>query len=364
DWLAELLALPADFTHAGTGGGTIEDSASSASLVALLAARHRASGGEVERSGATGRQTVYVSSETHSSLEKAVRVAGIGADNMRVVGVDENLAMDAAVLDRAIVADVAAGAVPAMVCATVGTTATGAVDPVRAIGEVCRRHGVWLHVDAAYAGVAAVCPEFRELNDGVADYADSYVTDPHKWLLTNFDCSVFWVRDRGPLVGALSVLPEYLRNAATESGAVVDYRDWQIPLGRRFRALKLWSVLRWYGAAGLREHIRSDVESARRFAELVAADDRFETVAPPRLGLVCLRPRWERIAGVDAAAADELTARLLVELNDSGALYLSHAKVRGRTALRFCVGAPATRWRHVEAAWERIRAGVAELADS
>ncbi|HEX6445846.1 MAG TPA: pyridoxal-dependent decarboxylase, partial [Streptosporangiales bacterium] len=257
--------------------------------------------------------------------------------------------------------DATAGAVPAMVCATVGTTATGAVDPVRAIGEVCRRHRVWLHVDAAYAGVSAVCPEFRELNDGVAEYADSYVTDPHKWLLTNFDCSVFWVRDRAPLVDALSVLPEYLRNAATESGAVVDYRDWQIPLGRRFRALKLWSVVRWYGAEGLREHVRSDVELARRFAELVAADDRFETVARPRLGLVCLRPRWERLVGADAAAGDELTGRLLARLNDSGDLFLSHARAHGRTVLRFCIGAPATRWRHVRAAWDRIVAGVADI---
>jgi aromatic-L-amino-acid decarboxylase len=357
DWLAELLGMPADFTHAGTGGGIIQDSASSAGLVALLAARHRASGGAVERGGVTGRQTVYVSSETHSSLEKAVRMVGLGTDNLRAIPVDESFAMDPVALDRAIAADVAAGATPAFVCATVGTTGVGAVDPVRAIGEVCRRHGAWLHVDAAYAGVAAVCPEFRQLNDGVAEYADSYVTNPHKWLLTNFDCSVFWVRDRGPLVDALSILPEFLRNAATESGAVVDYRDWQVPLGRRFRALKLWSVIRWYGAAGLREHIRSDVELARRFAELVAADDRFELVAR-RLGLVCLRPRWESLVGADAAAADELTARLLGRLNDSGALYLSHAEARGRTVLRFCIGAPATEWRHVRAAWDRIAAGV------
>ena len=172
--------------------------------------------------------------------------------------------------------------------ATVGTTSTSAIDPVRALGEVCRDEGIWLHVDAAYAGVAAVCPELRWLNDGL-ELADSYATNPHKWLLTNFDCDAFWVADPDALVGALSVLPEFLRNAPTESGAVIDYRDWQVPLGRRFRALKLWAVLRWYGAEGLREHIRTGVALAQELASWARADPRFEVVAPHPLALVCLR---------------------------------------------------------------------------
>lgn len=362
DWLAELLGLPEVFRHDGAGGGVIQDSASSGNLVALLAARHRASAGSVESAGVRQRYTVYVSSETHSSLEKAVRIVGLGADNVRTVAVDETLAMDPDALDRALAEDAAAGATPALVCATVGTTATTAIDPVRAIGAVCRRYGVWLHVDAAYAGVAAVCPEFRTLTDGVGEFADSYCTDPHKWLLTNFDCSLLWVRDRAPLEAALSVLPEYLRNAATESGSVVDYRDWQVPLGRRFRALKLWSVVRWYGAEGLRAHIRDDVRLAKRFAELVEHDDRFELAAPRTLALVCLRPRWEMLADATDERAEALTRRVLDRLNDSGRLYLSHAKVAGRTVLRFCIGAPRTEWAHVERAWRDITAVVDEVA--
>ncbi len=302
--------------------------------------------------GLTSRHTLYVSTETHSMLAKGARIAGIGADNVRVVDVDQKtLGMDAAQLDRMIAEDVAAGAVPVLVCATVGTTSTAAVDPVRAIGEVCRKHGVWLHVDAAYAGVAAVCPEFRWLNDGVAEYADSYATNPHKWLLTNFDCTVMWVADRTPLIGALAIHPEFLRNAATASGAVVDYRDWQVSLGRRFRALKLWAVLRWYGAEGLREHIRAGVRQAEELKGWVAADPDFELHEPQTLGLVCFRPLWPASDDADGA-----TLRLMESLNDSGALYLTHTKVAGRVVLRMALGGARTEQKHVRAAWETIRA--------
>ncbi|TKG62054.1 pyridoxal-dependent decarboxylase [Prauserella endophytica] len=346
DWLAELLALPERFRTGSAGGGVIQDTASSASLVALLAALRRA-GGEGRR------RTVYVSSQTHSSLEKAGRIAGLGAENVRAVNVDEHtLAMDPAHLDELIAADLAGGAVPALVCATIGTTSTTAIDPVRRIGEVCRAHGVWLHVDAAYAGVSAICPELRWINDGVAEYADSYVTNPHKWLLTNFDCSVLWLADRAPMIEALSILPEYLRNAASASGEVIDYRDWQIPLGRRFRALKLWSVIRWYGARGLREHIRKGIALADEFAGLVAADDRFELRADHPFGLVCFRPRWPGLSADDANAA---TMALLERLNDSGELYLSHTKANGDVLLRMAIGAPATEREHVLSAWSTIQ---------
>jgi aromatic-L-amino-acid decarboxylase len=227
--------------------------------------------------------------------------------------------------------------------ASVGATGTGAVDPVRELATIAREAGAWLHVDAAWAGVAAVADEFRWLNDGL-DLADSYATNPHKWLLTNFDCDAFYTADRAALLGALSILPEYLRNAATESGAVIDYRDWHVPLGRRFRALKLWAVIRWYGAEGLAQHVRGHVALAQHFAALVRADDRFEVVAPHPLSLVTFRLR----------AGDEATLSLMRTVNASGALYLTHTQVNGRAALRFAIGSPLTEQRHVDAAWKAL----------
>ncbi|MFP3966701.1 aminotransferase class V-fold PLP-dependent enzyme [Actinomadura fulvescens] len=349
DWLAELMDLPARFR----GGGVIQDSASSAVLVVILAALQRAAGGTAARDGIDRRHTIYVSSQTHSSLEKAARITGIGAANVRVVDVDpRTLAMDPAHLDALLTEDAAAGAVPVLVCATVGTTSTTAVDPVPEIGAVCRAHGVWLHVDAAYAGAAAVCPEFRWINAGVEDHADSYATNPHKWLLTNFDCTALWVADREPLTGALSILPEYLRNTATTSGEVIDYRDWQIPLGRRFRALKLWSVIRWYGAEGLREHIRTGVGLARDLAGWIRDDPDFELFEEPKFGLVCFRPRWK---GLPDAEADAATLAVMERLNASGDLYLTHTRARGHVLLRLAIGGPATGDQHVRNAWERVR---------
>ncbi len=345
DWLADVLGLPSQWRTDARGGGVIEDSASSGSLVALLAALHRAG---------RDRNTLYVSTQTHSSLEKAAAIGGVPRENVRIVDVDpDTLAMRPDHLAELIERDQRDGYTPTMVCATIGTTSTTAIDPVRRIGEVCVEHGTWLHVDAAYAGVAAICEELRWINDGVAEFADSYVTDPHKWLLTNFDCTVLWVADRAPLIEALSILPEYLRNAATESGEVIDYRDWQIPLGRRFRALKLWAVLRWYGAAGLREHIRTGVALADELAGWVREHDDFVLLEHHPFGLVCFRPLWPDLSDVDAEAA---TDTLLARLNDSGDLYLSHTKVDGRTTLRVAIGAPATTREHVRTAWQRIEA--------
>ncbi|WP_034269255.1 pyridoxal-dependent decarboxylase [Haloechinothrix halophila] len=345
DWLADLLGLPEHWRTDARGGGVIEDSASSGSLVALLAALHRAG---------RARNTLYVSSQTHSSLEKAAVIAGVATENVRIVDVDpDTLAMRPEHLATLIAQDLADGATPTMVCATIGTTSTTAIDPVRRIGEICAEHGIWLHVDAAYAGVAAIRDELRWINDGVAEFADSYVTDPHKWLLTNFDCTVLWVADRVPLIDALSILPEYLRNAATESGEVIDYRDWQIPLGRRFRALKLWAVLRWYGADGLREHIRTGIALADDLAGLVREHDDFTLLEHHPFGLVCLRPLWRGLSDVDS---EDATAALLARLNDSGDLYLSHTKIGARTMLRVAIGAPATTREHVRAAWQRIEA--------
>jgi aromatic-L-amino-acid decarboxylase len=357
DWLADLLGLPAAFRSTGTGGGVIQDSASSATLVATLAALHRASGGTWRQSGVDRRYTVYTSSQGHSSIEKAARIAGLGSANVRLVAVDRAHAMRPDALRTIIEADTAAGAVPAMVVATVGTTSTTAIDPLPAISEICREYGVWLHVDAAYAGACAVCPELRWTHDGLS-YADSYCFDPHKWLLTGFDCDAFWVADRAELVEALTVLPEFLRNAASESGAVLDYRDWQVPLGRRFRALKLWFVLRWYGAEGLRAHIRTGVGLAQRFAEWVRADERFEVVAPHPFSLVCFRLRGDDPA--DDAANEELLARV----NGTGQVFLTHTRLDGRYVLRLAIGAPSTQEQHVAAAWNLLRTTADEVTGS
>ncbi|MGY1827875.1 MULTISPECIES: pyridoxal-dependent decarboxylase [unclassified Blastococcus] len=352
DWFAGLLGLPDSFLSTGTGGGVVQDSSSGANLVALLAALHRASGGATVRQGVQpDRATVYVSSETHSSMEKAVRIAGLGTEAVRIVEVDGELAMNPAALAARLERDVARGYRPVLVCATVGSTSTTAVDPLAAIGPICQRFGVWLHVDAAYAGVSAVAPELRELQAGV-EWADSYTTDAHKWLLTGFDATLFWVADRAALTGALSILPDYLRNAATDAGAVVDYRDWQIELGRRFRALKLWFVLRWYGAEGLRAHVRGHVALAQELAGWAAADERFDVVAPHPLSLVCLKPRWP--VGVDA---DVATMTLLDRLNDGGEVFLTHTTVRREAVLRVAIGSPATTRAHVERAWALLVEG-------
>ena len=253
------------FLSTSSGGGVIQDTASSASLCALLAARERATNFASNRHGCDGKLVAYTSSQAHSSLEKGAQIAGIGRDNLRLIEVDENFAMRPEALARQIEQDRTAGLIPFFVCATVGTTSSNAMDPVPEIGRICREHKLWLHVDAAMSGTAALCPEFRHIHAGL-EFADSYCFNPHKWMFTNFDCDCFYVADRKALIQTLSVLPEYLRNQATESGAVIDYRDWQIPLGRRFRALKLWFVIRHYGVEGLQHHIRQHVELAQQFA--------------------------------------------------------------------------------------------------
>jgi aromatic-L-amino-acid/L-tryptophan decarboxylase len=352
DWLAGLIGLPERFTFAGTGGGVVQDSASTAMLVTLLAALHRASGGQVAREGiGRGRYVVYTSAEANCGFEKVARTTGLGSSAVRFIETGADLSMDPQALRAAMEHDVGLGFTPVLVMATVGTTSTGAIDPVGLIGPVCREYGAWLHVDAAYAGVAAICPELRWIHAGVAEFADSYATNPHKWLLTALDFDACYVADRGALTGALSVLPEYLRNGASESGAVVDYRDWQVPLGRRFRALKLWAVIRWYGAAGLREHIRHSVALAQQFASRVGTDERFEVLAPHPLSLICFRLRGD----------DSANRELLDAVNATGRVFLSHTKVRGAFALRLAIGGTATRGEHVAAAWALLseHAGIA-----
>jgi len=345
DWLVGMLGLPDAFRSTGPGGGVIEDSASSATLCALLAARERATGYVINERGVDRQLVAYTSTQAHSSVEKAIGIAGVGKENLRMIDVDGTFAMQPDLLRQRIDQDRDEGLLPFFVCATVGTTSSNAIDPVPEIGEICREEGLWLHVDAAMSGTASVCPEFRFLHDGLGA-ADSYCFNPHKWMFTNFDCDCFYVADRAALIRTLSILPEYLRNRATESGAVIDYRDWQIPLGRRFRALKLWFVLRHYGVEGLRHHVRRHVELAQAFRSWIEADDRFELAAPTPLNLVCFR----HLGG------DDVNREMLDRLNASGDLYLTHTVLDGKYALRLCVGQTRTEEEHVAAAWNRIRA--------
>lgn len=353
DWLAGMLGLPAKFLSTKSGGGVIQDTASSATLCALLAARERATALESNRRGCDGRLVAYTSNQAHSAVLKAVKIAGLGEENLRLIEVDSSFAMRPEALAHTIEADRRAGKVPCFISATVGTTSSEAIDPVAEMGRIAREHDLWLHVDAAMCGTAALCPEFCYLHDGL-DLADSYCFNPHKWMFTNFDCDCFWVADRKALIDAFTVLPEFLRNRATESGAVIDYRDWQIPLGRRFRSLKLWFVIRHYGVEGLQHHVRYHVNLARQFASWVKEDSRFELAAPAPLNLVCFRHR----------AGDALNQALLDRLNRSGRLYLTHTRLDGRFTLRLCVGQTHTEQRHVEQAWRHILEETAALESS
>ena len=293
--------------------------------------------------GLTEKLVAYVSSQTHSSVEKGIKIAGIGKANLRSIAVDKNFAMQSDLLEEQIVQDKAAGLIPFFICGTVGTTSSTAIDPIRTIGEISNRHKCWYHIDAAALGTAMLCPEFRHFIDGT-ELADSYSFNPHKWMFTNFDCNVFWVANRHELINAFSILPEYLRNKATESGEVFDYRDWHIQLGRRFRALKLWFVIRHYGTEGLQYHIREHIRLAKMFTTRVDESDDFELVVEPLMNLVCFR----HIAGND------FNMKLMNTVNESGKIYFTHTKLNGQVVLRMNIGQTHTEERHVKAAWDLI----------
>ena len=345
-WLGQMIGLPAAFE------GVIQDSASSASLCAILCARERASGFASNRLGLQEqpRFTIYASSEAHSSIEKDVGVAGLGRDNLRKVAVDRSHALDPAALDQAITADRAQGRAPIMVVAAIGSTGSSAIDPLKPIADICRRHGLWLHVDAAWAGSALILPEYRWMIEGI-DQVDSFVFNPHKWLFTNFDCSAYFVRDSELLQRTLSILPEYLRTA--EGAGVRNYRDWSVPLGRRFRALKLWFVIRSYGVDGLKAMIAEHIALAHKLAAAIDAAADFELLAATPLALVCFRHHPPGLD--DEAALDQLNQTLLDRINDSGRAFLTHTRLDGRLTLRMAIGQTWTRARHVEDCWRLIQ---------
>lgn len=350
EWLRGMIGLPPDFT------GVIQDTASTSTLVALLSARERATGHAWGARGpAAGgpRLAVYASAEAHSSVGKGVKLAGYGSEMLRPIPVDGEFALRPDALEAAMVADLAAGIRPACVVATIGTTSSTAVDPVRAVAEICRRHGAWLHVDAAYAGSAAILPECRRYFDGI-ELADSFVFNPHKWLLTNFDCSAYFVRDVEMLIRTFGASPEYLRTAHDDR--VVNFRDWGIQLGRRFRALKLWFVIRSYGVDGLRRMLREHIALAQEFRGWVEAEPGFEVLAPSPFGLVCFRHRPEGIG--DETSLTDHNRRLIGRVNGTGSAYLTHTSLAGTFAIRVVVGQWRTERTQVEAVWRLIRSAV------
>lgn len=352
NWLRLMLGLPREFT------GVIQDTASTATLVALLSARERATQHSAEREGLAGagaRLTVYASSEAHSSVEKGVKLAGYGLEQLRRVPLDQSYAMLPGALDRMIAEDLQAGLGPACVVATIGTTSSTAVDPLAPIAEVCRRYGVWLHVDAAYAGTAAIVPELRHLFDGV-EHADSFVFNPHKWMLVNFDCSAYFVRDRDALLRTFQVNPEYLRTEA--DAKVVNFRDWGIQLGRRFRALKLWFVIRAYGVEGLQTLVRNHVALARELAGWIEASQDFELMAPVPLGLVCFRYNPPQAAAGESRL-DEMNSTLLARVNATRRVHLTHTRLGGRYVIRMAIGQRQTERQHVEEAWRLVQEAAA-----
>ncbi len=345
DWMIDLLGLPETFRSTSEhGGGVIHGSASEATLASILAARWRISGGAINHIGDTTNLVAYSTSQAHSSIEKGLRIAGIGSEQIRIVPHDEHFAMRPDEFATMVAADIAAGLTPFWVCCSRGTTSSLAFDSTAEIAPIAHRHGMWVHVDAAMSGIAALVPELRWVNDGL-DLADSYCTNPHKWMGVVFDCDLFYTADRAALLGALSILPEYLRSKAAESGAAIDYRDWQIPLGRRFRALKLWFTIRTGGAIDAVDMIRRHVAATQALAALVNDDERFDVVAPHPLNLLCMALR----------SGNEATDSLIERANDTGRALFTRTVLDGRVTLRFSIGGRTTEERHVMAGWELLR---------
>lgn len=345
NWLKEMTGIPMEFE------GVIQDSASTSTLVAILSAREKASGFSVNENGIEKNQfRVYCSAEAHSSVEKAVKVAGIGRGNLRKIAVDHQLAMIPDKLEQAIINDIKDGLVPACVIAAVGTTGTVAMDPLGKIAEICQKYDVWLHVDAAYAGSAMVLQEYRYLLNGI-EHADSYVFNPHKWMFTNFDCSAYFVKNKETLIKTFEILPEYLKTRP--DNVVNNYRDWGIQLGRRFRALKLWFVIREMGVDGIKNTISNHIHWAGELASLIKQTEGFLLYDPQNMGLVCFAINPAKSGEI--SEFNRINLEFLHHLNSSGRLYLSHTKVNGRVFLRMVIGQTTVTREHVFNAWNFIK---------
>lgn len=347
DWLVDLLGLPATWRNrTGPGGGVLQSSASDSTHLVHVVARERAKAGRKDRP----EFVAYASGQAHSSVEKGARVADI--EHFRAIDVDENLSLDPNALREAIMADRKAGLTPLIVTSVLGTTGTAAIDPIAEIAQIAEEEGLWHHVDAAYAGSAMICPELRHLQDGV-ESADSYTFNPHKWMFTNFDCNVLYVANRASLIDAMSITPPYLRNAASESGQVIDYRDWQVPLGRRFRALKLWWVLRSYGAEGIRHHLREHMRLTHEIAGKIEQHEHLELTAPVHFGLVCFHHRF----------GNEATVALLDRINQVPNIYLTGSSIGSKRFIRLSIGSASTTAEAVGRLWTIIDEAASRKTD-
>jgi aromatic-L-amino-acid decarboxylase len=345
NWLRKMTGLPAGFE------GVIQDTASTSTLCAILTAREKSASFEVNNKGMAAFQgmRVYCSTEAHSSVEKAVKIAGIGRENLVKIPTDKEFRMDPASLEKAITGDIQNGLRPVCVVAAIGTTGSTAVDPVEAIAGICSRYKIWLHVDAAYAGTALILPEYRYLLRGI-ERADSFVFNPHKWLFTNFDCSAYFVKDSETLVNTFKLVPEYLKSQISEH--VNDYSNWGIQLGRRFRALKLWFVIRSFGVNRLQEKVRHNIALAQELKKRIEEHGQFEMLAPVEFGLVCFRfhPR-----GIDdTGILNSMNEKLLLEVNATGKVYITHTKLNGKYTLRMVTSQTHIEQSHIEQAWNLI----------
>ena len=345
DWLRDMIGLPEGYS------GVIQDSASSATLASLLTAREKWSDYEINEKGFTPdyNLVLYCSEETHSSIEKGAKIAGFGKERIRKIEVDDQFAMIPEKLEAAIKKDKQAGFTPCCAVATIGTTGSTAVDPLRAVGEICKKFDIWLHVDAALAGTAMVIPEHRWMIDGV-EYADTFVFNPHKWMFTNFDCSAYFVRDSEALTRTFDIHPEYLKTK--EENEVNNYRDWGVQLGRRFRALKLWFVIRTYGVEGIRNTVENHINLANEIAGKIDEAPDFERLAPVPLNTICFRYTPKDINDKDEL--NRINEKLLEAINDTGEAYFTHTTLRGTYTIRFVIGQTYVEKRHVDEAWELI----------
>lgn len=351
DWLGKLLDLPPVFLacSGGQGGGVIQGTASEAVLVALLAARSKkllemkTKDSQLDEKLTASRFIAYSSDQSHSAAERAAMMGGV---HVRVLKTDENFQLRADTLQAAIEEDRANGKIPFFLTATLGTTPCCAFDDLTELGPVCNRENVWMHVDAAYAGSALICPEYRHYANGL-ETADSFNFNPHKWLLVTFDCSAMWFKDANDIIDAFNIDPLFLKHKHQSNANAPDYRHWQIPLGRRFRALKLWFVMRSYGAEGLRAHIRKQVQLANHFHQLMAADERFEFPVPPAMGLVCFRLKGDNGGG--------LSEELLKRINEAGRVHMIPAKLRDIFIIRMAICSRYTETSDVDNSWNEIR---------
>lgn len=351
DWLKSMLGLPSEWS------GVIQDTASTATLCAILTAREKLTNFEINKKGFdTNKFAVYCSTQTHSSIEKDVKIAGIGSDNLRLISVDDKFAMLSDELEKKIQKDIDRNIIPLCVVATIGTTSSTAIDPLCEIGKICAKHGIWLHVDAAYAGTALILPEMRWMIDGI-EYADSFVFNPHKWMFTNFDCSAYYVKDEMALVRTFEITPEYLKMVVEKP--VKDYRNWGIQLGRRFRALKLWFVIRTYGVEGLKQMISNHIKIAKNLTEKIHESEDFEIMAPVVLNLICFRYHPKKIK--DDPQLNDLNQQLIEKLNKTGKLFLSHTSLNGKYVLRLQTGQTFVTKEDIDRAWELIKKTVLDL---